>query len=49
MEVPTTSSKEQILQLSRNQENVAKFIAGTTILKEIYVPGKLVNLVIAQK
>ena len=38
--------KEDALCAAKTDENVAKEIAGKTICKEIYVPGKLVNLAV---
>ena len=46
IEVPTDSSRESILEAAKADPKVASFIAGKTIVKEIYVPGKMVNLVI---
>ena len=43
--VPTEISKEDVLSQSKLVENVQKFTNGMTIIKEIYVPNKLVNLV----
>ncbi len=44
--VPSDISKEQVLQAAKANEKIAAGIAGKNILKEIYVPGKLVNLVV---
>ena len=46
IEVSADARKDAILQDSKNVENVKKFIDGMNILKEIYVPNKLVNLVV---
>ena len=46
IEVSTDASKDSILLNSKDVENVKKFIDGTNIVKEIYVPNKLVNLVV---
>ena len=43
--VPTDISKEDAIELAKNDPTVAKLIEGKTIKKEIYVPGKLVNIV----
>ena len=43
--VPTGTDKEQVLEQARSQEKVASFLAGKTIRKEIFVPGKIVNFV----
>lgn len=44
IEVATTISKEEALHLGR--ESVAKWLENTELLKEIYVPNKLINLVV---
>ena len=35
-----------VLELAKASENVQKFLEGFEIVKEIYVPGKLVNLAV---
>ncbi len=44
IEVPADASKEEIVTIAK--EAVAKWLEGKTIVKEIVVPKKLVNLVI---
>lgn len=44
IEISTNTSKEEILQMSKNA--VLKWLEGKEITKEIYVPNKIVNLVI---
>jgi len=46
IEVATDATKEDILSESKAVENVQKFTDGMNIIKEIYVPNKLVNLVV---
>ena len=46
IEVDKNISKEEVLKLSKNNENVSKFIANKEIIREIYVPNKIVNIVI---
>ena len=46
IEVSLDATKEDILSESRDVENVQKFTDGMNIIKEIYVPNKLVNLVV---
>ncbi len=41
---PSSASGEEIIAIAKNE--VAKWIEGKEIIKEIYVPNKLVNLVI---
>lgn len=43
-EVPSSASKDEILSLAK--EKVSKWLDGKDIIKEIYVEGKLVNLVV---
>jgi len=38
--------KESVLSKAKENENVAKWLEGKTLVKEIYVPGKIVNLVV---
>ena len=38
--------EEQLLELARTSENVVRHLDGKEIVKEIVVPGKLVNLVV---
>jgi leucyl-tRNA synthetase len=44
--VPTDASKEAILEASKSDENVARYLEGVSIQREIYVPGRLVNIVV---
>ena len=46
IEVDINIDKARILILAKQNKNVSKFIEGTTLIKEIYVPGKIVNFVI---
>jgi leucyl-tRNA synthetase len=38
-------SKESILKKAYASENIAKNLEGKTIIKEIVVPGRIVNIV----
>jgi leucyl-tRNA synthetase len=40
------SDKAMILEEAKKQPNVARWLEGKDLIKEIYVPGKIVNLVI---
>ncbi len=44
--LPVGCSKEEALDIARKQEKVAAFLEGKTIVKEIYVPGKILNFVV---
>ena len=46
IDVNKDSSKEEIENIAKNQENVKKTIEGKEIIKVIVVPGKIVNIVI---
>jgi leucyl-tRNA synthetase len=46
IEAPAEAPKEELLRLARESEKVAKHLDGGQIVKEIVVPGKLVNLVV---
>ena len=48
IEVAADASEEELLDLARTSEKVARFLDGKEVVKEIVVPGKLVNLVIAK-
>ena len=43
---PATPGEADVLELAKASENVQKFLEGFEIVKEIYVPGKLVNLAV---
>ncbi len=43
--VPVDISKDEAIALAKADEKIAAAIEGKTIKKEIYVPGKLVNIV----
>ena len=38
--------KDSAIAIAKNDERVAEVIVGKTIVKEIYVPGKIVNIVV---
>lgn len=46
--VPADKSKDKdfVLGLAKQQENVERYLDDTTIVKEIFVPGRIVNLVV---
>lgn len=47
LEVAKTISEDEIKELAQNNENVAKFIGKKEPTKIIYVPGRLINIVVA--
>lgn len=44
--VPAGFGKDEILAAAKADEKIAAIIAGKNIIKEIYVPGKLINFVV---
>jgi leucyl-tRNA synthetase len=46
IEADPEASKEELLALARGSEKVANHLDGKEVVKEIVVPGKLVNLVV---
>jgi len=46
IETPVDISKEEAIKLASSNENVIRFTDGKYIVKTIYVPGKLVNIVV---
>jgi leucyl-tRNA synthetase len=45
MEVAADISKQDIAKIALADENVQRFIEGSTIRKIIVVPGRLINIV----
>ena len=43
--VPADITKEEAIELAKKDEKMAQVLEGKEIKKEIYVPGKLVNIV----
>ena len=46
MEIFATMSNQEILEQVKNNQEVSSLLQGKTILKEIVVPGRLVNLIV---
>ena len=46
LQVPVDAEKDDVLAQARAAENAARFLEGKQVVKEIYVPGKLVNFVV---
>lgn len=46
IKVPADVSSEEALNLAKAEDNVNKEITGKTVIKELYVPKRLVNIVI---
>ena len=45
IEISVEYTKEQAIQAAKDQPKIAAELSGKQIVKEIYVPGKLVNIV----
>ena len=45
IKVPAAADKDTIIATAREDGNVARHLEGVTIRREIYVPGRLVNIV----
>ena len=43
--VPTDAPKDEVIAAAKADEKAAGFLEGKNIVKEIYVPGRIVNIV----
>ena len=43
---PNISPQEEAVKTAKENENVARYLEGQQILKEIYVPNKLISFVV---
>ena len=48
IKVAVEATKEEILSQAKLEENVSKHLVGKTVTKEIYVPKRMVNLVVSE-
>ena len=46
IEIENGASRDEVLALARTEENVARYLAAGELVKEIYVPGKIINFVV---
>ena len=46
MQVAADADRETMLRLARENESISPLLAGKTIVKEIAIPGKIVNIVV---
>ena len=46
IEIDRELKREMILKIAKESNNTAKYIDGKEIVKEIYVPGKIINFVV---
>ena len=46
IQIENKISKEEILNIVKNNNKIKKSLIGKNVIREIYVPGKIVNLVV---
>jgi leucyl-tRNA synthetase len=46
LEVPVDADRDDVLARAREAQNTRRFLDGKQVVKEVYVPGKLVNFVV---
>ena len=46
MSVGIDDAQDAVIEKAKNNEKVAAEISGKTVIKELYVKGKLVNIVV---
>ena len=46
IEIGVDATEEEALNVAQSHENVSRYIHGTTIRKVIYVPGRILNMVV---
>ena len=46
LNIPVDAQQDEVLALAKADENVAKAVEGMNIVKEIYVKGRIVNIVV---
>ena len=44
--VPADSDNKKIIEIAKNSETIKKLLDGKTVVKEIVIPKRLVNLVV---
>ena len=47
IQVPVGVEKEDVLRQAEAEENVARLLVGQTVVKRIYVPGRIVNFAVS--
>ena len=45
IQISRTASKEEALAVAKEEPRIRQLLEGKTIVKEIYVPGRIVNIV----
>ena len=46
LEVSTEANAAEVIAIAKQAEKIAPLVEGKTVVKELYVPGKLVNIVV---
>ena len=46
MEFPADATKESMIEAAMNAPEAAKFLKGMQVVKQIVVPGRIINLVV---
>lgn len=46
IEVDAQAGKEEVIAEAKKDENITRFLEGKTVVKEIFVPGKIFNIVV---
>ena len=46
VQVPAAADRDTLAAAAKSNPRIAELIAGKTIVKEIIIPGRLVNLVV---
>ena len=46
IEIDYEEAKDKVLKIAKNHNKIKKYIDNKNIVREIYVPGKIINLVI---
>lgn len=46
LNIPVDAEQEEVLKIAKADENVAKAVENMNIIKEIYIKGRLVNIVV---
>ena len=49
LEVEPGISKDDFLNLAKSEEKILKWISGKTIIREIFIPGKIANIIVGKK
>ena len=45
IQIPADATQEQVIAAAKADATIAGLLDGKTVVKEIYVPGRLVNIV----